>query len=177
MAERGVAPTEILSEQQVAEIVETMAATIAPRIDDETVFVCMLTGGIWFAADLSRALARLGRNTLFDSLWVSSYADGRTTTGVVQIRAGLQRPVQGRRVLLVDDVVESGLSLAEGARIMREAGAIQVLTAVFAHKPINSPRAIEPDFKGWDAPDRFLVGYGMDMAGRLRGLGGVAALD
>jgi hypoxanthine phosphoribosyltransferase len=177
MAERGAAPTEILSEARVAAIVETMADAIAPRIDDETVFVCMLTGGIWFTADLSRALARRGRNPLFDSLWVSSYADGRTTTGVVQIRAGLQRPVQGRRVLLVDDVVESGLSLAESARIMRESGASQVLTAVFARKPITSPRAIEPDFKGWDAPDRFLVGYGMDMAGRLRGLGGVAALD
>ena len=177
MAERGVAPTEILSETRVAEIVEAMADAIAPRIDDETVFVCMLTGGIWFAADLSRALARRGRNPLFDSLWVSSYADGRTTTGVVQIRAGLQRPVQGRKVLLGDDVVESGLSLAESARIMRESGASQVLTAVFARKPVASPRAIEPDFKGWEAPDRFLVGYGMDMAGRLRGLGGVAALD
>ena len=60
---------------------------------------------------------------------------------------------------------------------MRESGASQVLTAVFARKPIAFARAIEPDFKGWDAPDRFLVGYGMDMAGRLRGLGGVAALD
>jgi len=177
MAERSAAPTEILSEQKVAEIVEAMADQIAPRIDDETVFVCMLTGGIWFAADLSRALARRGRHPMFDCLWVSSYADGRTTTGVVQIRAGLQRPVQGRRVLLVDDVVESGLSLAESARMMREAGAVQVLTAVFARKPIAFTRAIEPDFKGWEAPDRFLVGYGMDMAGRLRGLGGVAALD
>jgi hypoxanthine phosphoribosyltransferase len=177
MAERGPAPTVILSDDKVAAIVEAMADAIAPRIDDDSVFVCMLTGGIWFAADLSRALARRGRNPLFDSLWVSSYADGRTTTGVVQIRAGLQRPVQGRKVLLVDDVVESGLSLAESARIMRESGASQVLTAVFARKPIASPRAIEPDFKGWDAPDRFLVGYGMDMAGRLRGLGGVAALD
>lgn len=177
MAERTPSPTEILSEQKVAEIVEQMADVIAPRIDDETVFVCMLTGGIWFAADLSRALARRGRHPMFDSLWVSSYADGRTTTGVVQIRAGLQRPVQGRRVLLVDDVVESGLSLAESARIMRDSGASQVLTAVFARKPIAFPRAIEPDFTGWEAPDRFLVGYGMDMAGRLRGLGGVAALD
>jgi len=177
MVERAPSPTEILSEQKVAEIVEAMADTIAPRIDDETVFVCMLTGGIWFAADLSRALARRGRHPMFDSLWVSSYADGRTSTGVVRIRAGLQRPVQGRKVLLVDDVVESGLSLAESARMMRESGATQVLTAVFARKPVGSPRAIEPDFKGWEAPDRFLVGYGMDMAGRLRGLGGVSALD
>ena len=177
MVERPTTPTEILSDAEVAKIVEAMADAIAPRIDDETVFVCMLTGGIWFAADLSRALARRGRHPMFDSLWVSSYADGRTSTGVVRIRAGLQRPVQGRKVLLVDDVVESGLSLAESARMMRESGATQVLTAVFARKPVGSPRAIEPDFKGWEAPDRFLVGYGMDMAGRLRGLGGVAALD
>jgi hypoxanthine phosphoribosyltransferase len=171
------AASELLSLDAVAARVEAMAQAIAPQVDDDTVVVCLLTGAIWFAADLMRALDRRGVRPLFDALWLSSYADGTSSSGVVQVRAGLQRSVEGRKVLLVDDVVESGLSLAEAVRLMREAGAAEVLSAVFACKPWPQTRAVEPDFTGWDAPDRFLVGYGMDVAGRHRGMGGIGAMD
>jgi len=171
------APPELLPMDAVATRVEAMADAIAPRIDDDTVVVCLLTGAIWFAADLMRALHRRGRHPLFDALWLSSYADGKSSSGRIEVRAGLQRPVTGRKVLLLDDVVESGLSLAEAARMMREGGASEVLCAVFACKPWPSARAVEPDFKGWDAPDLFLVGYGMDVAGRLRGMGGIGVVE
>jgi len=169
--------TLLLSADQVAARVEVLADQIAPRIDDETVAVCLLTGGLWFAADLMRALAERGRHPLFDALWLSSYADERTSRGRVHVRAGLQRSVEGRAVLLIDDVADSGLSLAEAVRIVRAAGAASVLSAAFARKPWPTPREVEPDFVGWEAPDRFLVGYGLDDAGRLRGLPGIAALD
>jgi len=167
----------LLSAEDVARRVAAVAAQIAPRIDDETVVVCLLTGGAWFAADLMRALSAHGRHPLFDALWLSSYRDGRESTGRIEMRAALQRPIDGRRVLLVDDVIESGLSLAEAARIATEAGAREVLAAVFAAKPWREPRAREPDFIAWSAPDRFLVGYGLDAAGRYRGLPGVWAAD
>jgi hypoxanthine phosphoribosyltransferase len=167
----------LLSAEAVAERVEALADALAPRIDDEAVAVCLLTGGLWFAADLMRALAKRGRHPLFDALWLSSYADGRASLGRVELRAGLQRSVAGRTVLLIDDVVDSGLSLGEAARIVRESGAASVLSAAFARKPWPTPRAAEPDFVGWEAPDRFLVGYGLDQAGRLRGLPGISALD
>lgn len=170
-------PAELMTAEEVARRVEALAAQIAPRIDDETVAVCLLTGGLWFAADLTRALARIGRHPLFDALWVSSYIDGRKSLGKLDIRAGCQRPVEGRQVLLIDDVIDSGLSLAETAAILTAAGATEVLAAVFARKPWPAPRAREPDFVGWEAPGRFLVGYGMDHAGRMRGLPGVGALD
>jgi hypoxanthine phosphoribosyltransferase len=168
---------ELLSAAQVAARVEAVAAEIAPRIDDETVAVCLLTGGLWFAADLMRALARLGRHPLFDALWLSSYEDGRESQGRVRVHGALQRPMAGRRVLLVDDVIDSGLSLAEAANIAVAAGASTVLTAVFACKPWPTPRAREPDFAAWDAPAAFLVGYGMDDAGRYRGMPGVGAVE
>lgn len=171
------AQTLLLSAHEVAARVGVLADLIAPRIDDETVAVCLLTGGLWFAADLMRALAVRGRHPLFDALWLSSYADERTSLGRVHVRAGLQRPVEGRAVLLIDDVADSGLSLAESVRIVRAAGATSVLSAAFARKPWPRPREVEPDFVGWEAPDRFLVGYGLDDAGRLRGLPGIAALD
>ena len=68
-------PAVLISEDEVAARVAAVAALIAPRIDDETVMVCLLTGGIWFAADLTRALARLNRHVHFDALWLSSYRD------------------------------------------------------------------------------------------------------
>jgi hypoxanthine phosphoribosyltransferase len=168
---------QLLSAEDVARRVEALAAQIAPRVDDETVAICLLTGGIWFAADLMRALSRHGRNPLFDALWLSSYEDGRQSTGRVDLRAPLQRSLTGRQALLIDDVIDSGLSLAEAARIATEAGAREVLSVVFAAKPWPQARVREPDFTAWSAPDRFLVGYGLDAAGRYRGLPGVFAAD
>jgi hypoxanthine phosphoribosyltransferase len=171
------APTVILSEADIAARVEAMARAIAPRTDDDTVAICLLTGGLWFCADLTRALARLGRHVRFDALWLASYGDERASRGRCEVRADLQRPLVGRRALIVDDVFDSGLSLSEASRLVRDAGASEVLTAVFARKPWPEARAMEPDFVGWEAPQRFLVGYGLDDAGRHRGLPHIAALD
>jgi hypoxanthine phosphoribosyltransferase len=171
------APAILLSEVEIAARVEALARIVAPRTDDETVAVCLLTGGLWFCADLTRALSRMGRNLGFDALWLASYGDARASMGRCEVRADLQRPLAGRRALVVDDVFDTGLSLSEAARLVRDAGAAEVLTCVFASKPWPTRRAIEPDFVAWEAPARFLVGYGMDAAGAYRGLPYIGALD
>lgn len=171
------APTTLLPADEVARRVEDAARRLQPLVDDDTVAVCLLTGGLWFAADLTRALSVLGRNLAFDALWLASYGDAKESGGKIEVRAGLQRPVTGRKVLLIDEVMDSGLSLSEAARIVREAGASEVLSCVFARKPWPTPREIEPEVVAWEAPPRFLAGYGMDLAGRLRGLPEVVALD
>jgi hypoxanthine phosphoribosyltransferase len=155
-------PSVLIPETEVAARVAALAARIAPRLDDEAVAVCLLTGGLWFAADLTRALAREGRRLRFDAMWLASYRDGRESSGRCEVRA---------------DVFDTGLSLSEAARLVRDSGAREVLTAVFARKPWPTPRAIEPDFVAWEAPARYLVGYGMDAAGAMRGLPFVGALD
>ena len=170
-------PEVLISEAEIAERVQALALAIAPRIDDDTVAVCLLTGGLWFAADLTRALAREGRHVRFDALWLASYGDDKSSRGKIDVYANFQRPIAGKTVLIVDDVFDTGLSLAEAVRIATEAGAAKVLTVVFAKKPWPLPRAPEPDFVGWDAPNRFLVGYGLDHAGGLRGLPDICALD
>jgi hypoxanthine phosphoribosyltransferase len=167
----------LLSAREVEAAVRRLAAAIAPDLDDEAVVVCLLTGGLWFAADLMRVLAELGRHPLFDALWLASYGDAHESAGEVEVRAGLQRPVEGRDVLILDDVLESGLSLTAAGRLARTAGARSVRTAVFARKPWPHGGRLEPDFVAWEAPARFLVGYGMDHMGRYRGLAGVAAAD
>ena len=170
-------PRPLLSQADIEARVEALAAEIAPRIDDDTVAICLLTGGIWFTADLTRALARQGRHLRFDALWLSSYKDERESLGRCQVRADLQRPLAGRRALIIDDVFDTGLSLSEAARLVSDAGASEVLTCVFARKPWPQARAIEPDFVGWEAPARFLVGYGMDSGGAMRALPWIGALD
>jgi hypoxanthine phosphoribosyltransferase len=170
-------PAVLLPEADVQARVEALAAKIAPHVDDQTVAVCLLTGGLWFCADLTRALSRLGKNVGFDALWLASYGDARASLGRCEVRADLQRPLAGRTALVVDDVFDTGLSLSEAARLVRDAGAGKVLTCVFASKPWPTPRAIEPDFVAWEAPARFLVGYGMDAAGAYRGLPYIGALD
>ena len=170
-------PVVLISEAEVAARVEALAQVIAPRIDDETVVVCLLSGGIWFAADLTRALARQGRLVAFDALWLTSYKDERQSSGRCEVRADLQRPIAGRKALIVDDVFDTGLSLSEASRLVRDSGAGEVLTAVFARKPWPTPRAMQPDFVAWEAPARFLVGFGMDVSGKLRGLPFIGAMD
>jgi hypoxanthine phosphoribosyltransferase len=173
----AAAITVLISEGEIAAAVNALAEQIAPRVDDDTVAVCLLTGGIWFAADMTRALARLGRMVQFDALWLSSYRDARQSYGRCEVRADLQRPLVGRKALILDDVFDTGLSLSEAARLVGDAGASEVLTAVFARKPWPEQRAIDPDFVAWEAPARFLVGYGMDVGGGYRGLPYVGAMD
>ena len=167
----------LLPAEEVARRVEDAALRLKPLVDEDTTIVCLLTGGLWFAADLTRALARLGLDLPFDALWLASYGDEQTSRGRIEVRAPYQRSLEGRKVLILDDVFDTGLSLAEAVRITREAGAAEVLTCVFARKPWPKPRAPEPDFVGWEAPNRFLVGYGLDHAGGLRGLPDICALD
>ncbi len=166
----------LLPADGVQAAVRALAVRMAPGVDAETVVVCLLTGGLWFAADLMRELAALDRHPLFDALWLASYGDARESAGDVEVRAGLQRSVAGRDVLILDDVFETGLSLQQARSLAASAGARSVCTAVFARKPGPGGPRPEPDFVAWEAPARFLVGYGMDHAGRYRGLAGVATL-
>lgn len=169
--------TILLDAGTVARKVEDAAGRLAPLIDDETVLVCLLTGGLWFAADLTRALYRLGKNPAFDALWLASYGDAKVSSGRVQVVAGLQRPVEGRKVVLIDDVLDSGQSLEAARQLVLDAGATSALTCVFARKPWPHARLIDPEVVAWEAPARFLVGYGMDAAGRGRGCPAVEAWD
>jgi hypoxanthine phosphoribosyltransferase len=171
------APPVLLDAQAVSGCIGRLADEIAPVVDDGVIAIALLTGGLWFAADLTRALAERGRHLLFDALWLASYGDDHASSGRVQVRAGLQRSVAGRKVLLLDDVFDSGLSLSEAVRHLQEAGAAQVLSAVFARKPWPQPRTVQPDFVGWEAPARYLVGYGMDSAGAWRGLPYIGVMD
>ncbi len=167
----------LLSASQIEERVAALARRLADDIDDGWVVAPILLGGLWFAADLTRALAGFGRHPRFDALWLASYGEARQSAGRCEVVAPFQRPVAGLDVLILDEVFETGLSLAKALELAGAAGARRVRSAVFARKPAPGPRTLEPDYVAWEAPSRFLTGYGMDLAGRRRGLPWIAADD
>jgi hypoxanthine phosphoribosyltransferase len=163
----------LLDQAEIAARVERMADALA-EVDDSWTVVALLQGAIPFAADLMRAIERRGRHPIYDSLWLESYRDARESSGKVVVRADISRAIEGRPALIVDDVFDSGRTIAYARAHLMAKGATRTIACAFVRKPQAANEPIE--LIGWDAPDEFLIGYGMDDTGRYRGLPFIAAI-
>ena len=163
----------LLDEAEIARRVDALAEQLS-EVDESWTVVALLQGAIPFAADLLRAFARRGRHPLYDSLWLESYRDERVSSGKVVVRADISRSIEGRPALILDDVFDSGRTIAYARTHLLAKGASRALVCAFVRKPQALGEPI--DAVCWDAPDDYLVGYGMDDAGRYRGLPYIAAL-
>jgi hypoxanthine phosphoribosyltransferase len=163
----------LLTAEEIAARVEAMADALS-EVDDDWTVVALLQGAIPFAADLMRAIERRGRHPIYDSLWLESYRDERESSGKVMVRSDISRPIDGRPALIVDDVFDSGRTIAYARAHLIAKGATRTLACAFVRKP-QAEGVI--DAIGWDAGSDFLVGYGMDDKGRYRGLPFIAAID
>lgn len=158
------------SAAQIAVRVDEMAAELAAKLPGDTLVVSVLKGSFVFAADLIRALSRAGANWSMDFLTLSSYGSGTETSGSVRIVRDIVDDVRERDVLLVDDILESGLTLSFAENLLKERGARRVWVCTLLDKPAKRRAPLEADFRGFTAGDEFLVGYGLDWAHRFRGL-------
>lgn len=158
----------LLSEDALQARVRDLAGELAPRLQGDWTAVTILLGATPFTTDLMRYLSAHDINPMLDALWLESYRDERESSGRVVVRADLSRNVTGRGVLLIDDVYDTGRTLAFARKHLLTKGAREVITCVFARKPSSPADGI--DAWAYEAPDRFLVGYGMDDAGLYRGL-------
>jgi hypoxanthine phosphoribosyltransferase len=165
----------LLSADDIAARVNALAIGPLAAVDDDWSVVALLQGAVPFVADLMRAIEARGRHPIYDSLWLESYRDARESSGRVVVRADISRSVQGRSVLIVDDVFDSGRTLAFARAHLLAKGAAAAMTCAFVRKPQAAGQEI--DAVAWDGPDAFLVGYGMDDAGRYRGLPYIAAIE
>lgn len=164
----------LLDADDIAARIERLADTLA-EVDDNWTVVALLQGAIPFAADLMRAIERRKRHPIYDSLWLESYRDARESSGKVVVRADISRAIEGRPALIVDDVFDSGRTIAYARAHLMAKGATRTMAVAFVRKPQAANEPIEAI--GWDAPDEFLVGYGMDDRGRYRGLPFIASIS
>jgi len=154
-----------------------MAREIAAAGYVDLLVVSILKGSFVFAADLIRALHDAGLSPEVEFLSLSSYRTGTTSTGEVTVLRDVDSDVAGRDVLLIDDILESGRTVAFAKKMMTERRARRVGVAVLLEKPGKRAQPIEADHVGFVCPDLFVVGYGMDVAHAFRELPFVGVVE
>ena len=167
----------LFDEAAIAKRNDELAQEIQAARPDDLLVVAVLKGSFMFAADLLRALHRVGLSPQVEFVHLSSYRTGTVSTGQVEILRDVQSEVRGRDVLLVDDILESGRTVVFAKDLLMARGARRVLTAVLLEKPGKRAVTIDADFVGFTCPDVFVVGYGMDAAHAFRQLPFVGVVD
>jgi hypoxanthine phosphoribosyltransferase len=160
----------LISEEVIAERVTGLAKDIARSEPEDLLIVVILKGSFVFAADLIRALDRAGVKPRVDFMTLSSYGEGMQSKGKVTLSRDISEDVTGRHVLIVDDILESGRTLLFARDLLSERGAVSVKTCLLLDKSEKREIPIEADFTGFEIGDQFVIGYGLDLAHRYRGL-------
>lgn len=169
----------LLTEGQIAKRVDELGAAIAADYADavargeDVVLVGLLKGSVMFMADLSRAAKIPVR---MDYMAVSSYGNGVKSSGMVRVLKDLSDDIAGRHVIIVEDVIDSGLTLKYIKKNLQSRGPLSVEIAALLRKDIPDQADIDCRYLGFACPDDFLVGYGLDYAERYRNLSEVCVL-
>lgn len=154
--------------QELAEAIEKDYAN-----EQDLLLICVLKGGYMFLADLSRALQRPHE---IDFMGVSSYGAGTESSGAVQIIMDLKAPIHNRNVLIVEDIIDSGRTLDYMLRNLLARGPKSVGIVTLLNKPARREIDVKVDYIGFDIPDEFVVGYGLDFDEEYRNLPYIAVL-
>ncbi len=160
----------LFSEAQVSARVRELGAALAQRYaDKQPLFISVLSGAFVFAADLIRAFPA---SCEVSFVRLTSYS-GTRSTGVVQTVMGIDASLEGRHVIVVEDIVDTGRTLHFFLQYLEEQRPASLCTVAFLRKPTATVFPVAVDFVGFDIPDRFVVGYGLDYNGLGRNLPGV----
>ena len=156
-----------------ARIKELGKEIVRDYADKSPLFICVLNGAFPFASDLFRASEGIDAQITFIRL--KSYA-GMGSTGTIKEVIGLQEDVAGRNVIVVEDIVDTGHTIAHLLRGLREKGAADVKVATLLFKPDALVRPVSPDYVGFNIPTKFIIGYGLDLNGKARNLNDIYVL-
>jgi hypoxanthine phosphoribosyltransferase len=169
----GVTP--LLTSEVIAERVRELGAAITRDYEGRSVvLVSILKGSFIFAADLARAIALPVR---IEFLGVRSYGQGTTSSGVVQITQDLNNPIEGEDVLLVEDIVDTGLTIAHLLDLLRTRLPRSLKVCALLHKPARLCTPVPIEYLGFTIEDHFVVGYGLDRAEAYRNLPYIGILE
>jgi hypoxanthine phosphoribosyltransferase len=171
--------SEITKVLVTEEQIKTRIAELAKEIDTnyagkDLLLVGVLKGAVMFMADISRALQT---RVQMDWMAVSSYGSGTTSSGVVRILKDLDTDVLGKNVLIIEDIVDSGLTLSWLVSNLEARGAGSVEVVTLLRKPDAAKVEVDVRWVGFEIPNEFVVGYGLDWNERYRTLRGVAVLS
>ena len=168
--------TIIISAEQIQQRVRELAAEIRRDFADEPQlhFVSVLKGAFMFMGDLIRAM---DRPVTIDFMAVSSYGKSTTSSGEVRVLKDLDTALEGRNVVIIEDIVDTGLTLAYLQEILHARGPKSLKTACLLSKPSRRVVDVKVDYIGFTIEDRFVVGYGLDYAEQYRHLPYLGALD
>ena len=156
----------LVSEEQLRARVAEMGAQLSEDYDGKNVIlVCILKGAVHFFSDLSRHMTC---HMEMDFMSISSYGNGRKTSGIVRIAKDMDADITGRHVLIVEDIMDSGLTLNYLTKILLERKPASLKIACLLDKPSRRTKAITADLAGFVVPDEFVVGYGLDYCQQYR---------
>jgi hypoxanthine phosphoribosyltransferase len=169
--------TILISEDQIRRRIADMGQQISKDYAGRTVtFVGILKGSFIFLADMIRAVST-EIPVEVDFMSVSSYGDATTTSGTIHIEKDLAIPIDGKDVIIVEDIVDTGLTLLHVYNILSARGARTLRVAALLEKPGNSKYDRPLDYIGFQIPNKFVVGFGLDYAQKFRNLSDIRVLD
>lgn len=164
----------LLTAEQIQSRVQSLAQEIRRDHGTDVHFICVLKGAFIFLADLVRALPG---DCSLDFIAVSSYGAGTTTSGEVKMIKDLDTAIDGRSVVIVEDIVDTGLTLTYLQEILKARGPKSLRTACLLSKPSRRRVDVPVDYIGFSIEDEFVVGYGLDFDGRYRNLPYIGIAD
>ena len=160
---------EFISKERILKKVKKLAAKIKKDYNDEVYCVIVLTGAIVFFTDLMRALKELGMEIQFSHIKLSSY-EGTESKGEVEVILNIVEDLTGKDVLVVEDIVDTGITLDFLDDYLKKKGARSIKTVALLNKKSRRKVEVNIDYTGFEIPDKFIVGYGMDLDQKYRDL-------
>lgn len=158
----------LISEEEIQSRIKQLGAELSEVYKDRTpLVICVLKGAFIFMADLVKVITV---PVEMDFMAVSSYGATTKSSGVVKIIKDLDAPVQGRDILIVEDIIDSGLTLSYLIELLNGRGASSISVVTLFDKPTGRTVNLEADYTGFVIPDAFIVGYGLDYAEKYRNL-------
>lgn len=158
----------LLTEEQIQQRVKELGAQItADYKGKDIIVICLLKGAAWFVTDLTRALDLKVR---VDFMVASSYGNGTVTSGNVKVSLDIKENIEGKHVIVVDDIIDSGVTFAAISDMLKTRNPASLKTVAMCDKAERRINGLNADYVGFKIPDEFVVGYGLDYAGDYRNL-------
>ncbi len=165
----------LISKEQVLKRVNELAEVIMKDYEGKEIYmVCVLKGGIFFMVDLAR---KIKGNVLFDFMVVSSYGSDTKSSGHIKIKKDLDGNIEGKNVLIVEDIIDSGNTLSQLRKFLLERNPASLKICTILDKPSRREVEVPVDYIGFEIPDKFVVGYGLDYDQRYRNLDYIGVMN